>query len=152
MLKRIFATDAEVAPAILRLVLGVVFFPHGAQKVLGWFGGHGFSGTMHGMESQGIPALFAFLAILAEFGGSIALITGFLTRIAAAGITTVMLVAIAMVHAKNGFFMNWMGNQKGEGFEYHLLAIAIGVALMIKGGGIASIDRAICHTTSETKK
>lgn len=129
---------------IARLFLGVVMFPHGAQKVLGWFGGHGFSATM-GMftEKMHIPAPFAFLAIMAEFAGSIGLIIGFLSRVAAFGIGTVMVVAIVTVHAANGFFMNWAGNQKGEGFEYHLLAIGLAIVVMICGGGKASVDYAI---------
>src|SRR3974390_1033049 len=130
MFRKLFATDDNTATAILRLVLGVVIFAHGAQKVLGWFGGFGFSGTMGFFtNTMHIPAPFAFLAIAAEFFGGLGLIIGFLTRIAAFGIAVNMLVAIAMVHAQNGFFMNWAGNQKGEGFEYHLLALAAGIML-----------------------
>jgi putative oxidoreductase len=128
----------------LRLVLGIVMFPHGAQKLLGWFGGYGFSGTMGFFTEQlHIPAVFAFLAILAEFAGSLGLIAGLLTRVAAAGILTNMLVAVAMVHGKVGFFMNWSGQQAGEGFEYHLLAIGIAIVLIIRGGGLASADRTL---------
>ena len=144
MIRNIFSTDDSVATAILRLVLGVVFFAHGAQKMLGWFGGSGFSGTMGFFTSHmNIPAPFAFLAIAAEFFGGLGLILGFLTRIAAFGIAVNMLVAIFMVHAPNGMFMNWTGQQKGEGFEYHLLALAITVFLMIRGAGAFSIDRAM---------
>jgi len=141
MIRKIFETDNDSAALALRLLLGIVFFPHGAQKVLGWFGGAGFSGTMESFTvKMGIPAIFALLAILAESAGAIGLITGFFTRIAAFGIFCNMIVAIAMVHFKNGFFMNWFLKQQGEGFEYHLLAIAIAVALMIKGGGRWSVD------------
>jgi len=122
-------------------MLGLVFFAHGAQKMLGWYGGPGFHGTMGHFESSGIPPFLAFLAIAAEFFGGIGLILGFLTRIAAFGIFCNMLVAIFMVHAHSGFFMNWTGQQAGEGFEYHLLAIAICLALMIGGAGAPSIDR-----------
>lgn len=140
----LFKTDRCVSTLLLRLVLGAVFLPHGAQKVLGWFGGYGFSNTMAAFTGQmHIPALFAFLAIMAEFAGAIALILGFFTRIAALGIAANMAVAIYMVHYANGFFMNWFGNQKGEGFEYHLLAIGIALALMIRGGGKWSIDSVI---------
>jgi len=137
-------TDASLSTLLLRLTLGCVFFPHGAQKMLGAFGGSGFSGTM-GLFTQNmhIPVGFAFLAIMAEFFGSLGLIFGFFTRVAAFGIACNMVVAIVMVHAANGFFMNWMGNQKGEGIEYHLLAIGIAVALMIRGGGLWSMDRRI---------
>src|SRR6267378_3705226 len=131
MIRRLFATDDNTATAILRLVLGVVMFAHGAQKMLGWFGGYGFSGTMGFFTgTMHIPAPLAFLAIAAEFFGGLGLIIGFLTRIAAFGITVNMLVAIVAVHAPNGFFMNWAGNQKGEGIEYHLLVLAVTVFLM----------------------
>ncbi|MGI8965874.1 MAG: DoxX family protein, partial [Limisphaerales bacterium] len=134
MLKILFKTKDEIAPLILRFFLAVGFFPHGAQKVLGWFGGGGFSSTMSHFAQQHIPAPLAFLAILAEFGGPIALVFGLLTRVAAFGIGAVMVVAISLVHFKNGFFMNWSGKQSGEGFEYHLLALAICLVLMIQGG------------------
>jgi putative oxidoreductase len=143
MLRKVFATDDDVATAILRLVLGIVFFAHGAQKMLGWFGGFGFTGTMGFFTAMHIPPAFAFLAIAAEFFGSLGLILGFLTRIAALGIATNMIVAIWMVHRQFGFFMNWTGAQKGEGFEFHLLALAIAAFLVIRGAGAFSVDRAI---------
>ena len=149
MFRKLIATDDNPATVILRLVLGVVFFAHGAQKLLGWFGGPGFSGTM-GMFTGylHIPAPFAFLAIAAEFFGGLGLILGFLTRIAAFGITVNMLVAVAMVHHSYGFFMNWTGAQKGEGFEYHLLVLAITGYLMIRGAGALSVDRALAPASS----
>jgi putative oxidoreductase len=144
MLRRLLATDDSTATAIVRLVLGVVIFAHGAQKMLGWFGGPGFSGTM-GMFTGylHVPAPFAFLAIAAEFFGGLGLILGFLTRIAAFGIAVNMVVAVALVHSSFGFFMNWTGTQKGEGFEYHLLVLAITTFLMIRGAGAFSVDRMI---------
>jgi putative oxidoreductase len=144
MVRKLFATDDNTGTAILRLVLGVVFFAHGAQKLLGWFGGYGFSGTMGFFTgTMHIPAPFAFLAIAAEFFGGLGLIVGFLTRIAAFGIAANMVVAIAAVHSPFGFFMNWSGTQKGEGFEYHLLVLAMTAFLMIRGAGALSIDGAI---------
>ena len=144
MVRKLFSTDDNTSTAILRLALGVVFFAHGAQKMLGWFGGFGFSGTMGFFTgTMHIPAPLAFLAIAAEFFGGLGLILGFLTRIAAFGIAANMVVAIGKVHSAFGFFMNWSGTQKGEGFEYHLLALAITVFLMIRGAGAFSIDRAI---------
>jgi putative oxidoreductase len=141
MIRKLIATDNDVATAIVRLVLGVIFFAHGAQKMLGWFGGYGFTGTMGFFTGvMHIPALFAFLAIAAEFFGGLGLIFGFLTRIAALGISFNMIVAVAMVHHHFGFFMNWTGAQKGEGYEYHLLVFAITTFLMIRGAGAASID------------
>src|SRR6266851_5460892 len=130
MIRRLFATDDSTATAILRLVLGLVFFAHGAQKMLGWFGGYGFSGTMGFFTGAlHIPAPLAFLAIAAEFLGGLGLILGFLARIAAFGILCNMVTAIAMVHRQFGLFMNWAGNQKREGIEYHLLAIAVALAV-----------------------
>ncbi len=141
MFKKIVETQNDTALFVLRLLLGIVFFPHGMQKVFGWFGGPGFSGAMEGFTMKmGIPTVFAFLAIMAESAGSLGLITGFLTRIAAFGITCNMVVAVAMIHYKYGFFMNWFGKQSGEGFEYHILVVAITIALMIKGGGRWSAD------------
>src|SRR5438093_5630099 len=142
MFRKLMATDDNPATAILRLALGVVFFAHGAQKMLGWFGGFGFSGTMSFFTgAMHIPAPFAFLAIAAEFFGGLGLILGFLTRIAAFGIAVNMVVAIATVHHSYGFFMNWTGTQKGEGFEYHLLVLAITAYLIIRGAGALSVDR-----------
>ena len=140
-LQTLFKTNNSVSSLIARLALGLVMFPHGAQKVLGWFGGYGFNGTMGFFTGQlHIPALFAFLAIAAEFAGSIALITGFLSRLAAFGIGVNMVVAILLVHGANGFFMNWYGNQKGEGFEYHLLTLGLAVGVLLAGAGKWSID------------
>jgi len=144
MVRKLFATDDDAATAILRLVLGVVFFAHGAQKMLGWFGGFGFSGTMGFFTGMmHIPAPLAFLAIAAEFFGGLGLILGFLTRIAAFGIAMNMAVAIATVHSAFGLFMNWNGTQKGEGFEFHLLVLAMTIFLMVRGAGALSVDRAI---------
>jgi putative oxidoreductase len=143
-LNPLFKTDNDVSTLLVRLVLGIVFFPHGAQMVLGWFGGYGFSGTMGFFTGMlHIPAPFAFLAIAAQFAGAIALILGLFTRVAALGIAANMLVAIAMVHAQYGWFMNWFGNQKGEGFEYHLLAIGMALVLVVRGGGKWAADTAI---------
>jgi putative oxidoreductase len=147
----LFKTDNDVSTFLLRVLLGVVFFPHGAQKVLGWFGGYGFSGTMGFFTGMlHVPALFAFLAVAAEFAGAIALILGLLTRVAALGIAANMLVAVAMVHWQYGLFMNWAGNQKGEGFEFHLLAIGVAVVLIIRGGGKWAADTAIENSLRAT--
>jgi putative oxidoreductase len=144
MLRKLLVTDDSKSTAILRLVLGIVFFANGAQKLLGWFGGPGLSGSMGLFTGYlHIPAPFAFLAIAAEFFGGLGLILGFLTRFAAFGIAMNMVVAIAMVHGPFGFFMNWTGTQKGEGFEYHLLALAITAFLMTRGAGAFSVDRTI---------
>jgi len=142
--RKLLATPNDWTLTLLRLALGIVFFAHGAQKVLGWFGGYGFSATMGFFTNMmNIPAPFAFLAICAEFLGGIGLIAGALGRIAAFGIACNMMVAILMVHSHFGLFMNWTGQQKGEGFEYHLLVLAITVALMARGSGAFSVDRAL---------
>lgn len=141
MVKKLVRTNDDTAMLVLRLFLGLVFFPHGMQKVFGWFGGSGFSATMDIFTSKaGFPAALAFLAIMAESLGVVALIAGFFTRMAALGIGENMIVCALGNHVKNGFFMNWMGTQKGEGFEYHLLAVAISAALIISGGGKWSLD------------
>lgn len=143
-MRNLLATSNDFSLTIVRLVLGVVFFAHGAQKMLGWFGGYGFTGTMGFFTQQmHIPAGFAFLAICAEFFGGLGLLVGLLSRIAAFGIACNMLVAIATVHVHNGLFMNWTGQQKGEGYEYHLLALALLLIVMVKGAGALSIDRAL---------
>lgn len=142
LLDRIVATDEKLAPAIARLALGVMIFPHGAQKMLGWFGGHGFSGTVQHFSTM-MPTPIAVLAILIEFFGAIALILGVLSRLAALGIAGIMIGAIAMVHAKFGFFMNWTGQKAGEGYEFHVLAIGLALVVFFAGGGVGSVDRAI---------
>ena len=140
-LQLLFKTDSGVAPLVARLTLGLIMLPHGAQKALGWFGGYGFNGTMGFLTGTlHIPVAMAFLAIAAEFAGSLGLIAGVLSRVAAFGIASVMAVAIFTVHASNGLFMNWSGAQKGEGFEYHLLAIGLALIVMIYGVGKASLD------------
>jgi len=144
MFRKLVSTSNDYAMTVARLVLGVVFFAHGAQKMLGWFGGYGFTGTMNFFtHMMHIPATFAFLAICAEFFGGLGLLVGFLSRIAAFGISVNMLVAIFTVHIHNGFFANWTGQQKGEGFEYHLLALALLFLVMVKGAGALSVDRAL---------
>ena len=148
MWKKLFQTNNDTVALVLRLALGIVFFPHGMQKLFGWFGGFGFEGTMGFFTAKlGIPAVFAFLAIMAEGLGSLGLIAGLGTRVAAFGITVNMVVAVLMLHLQHGFFMNWFGNQKGEGFEFHLLVIAMAVALIIKGGGALSIDKVLADKT-----
>ena len=144
MFRKLLATSNDWTLTLLRLVMGVIFFAHGAQKAFGWFGGYGFSGTMGFFtKMMHIPAPFAFLAICAEFLGGLGLVLGALGRIAAFGIACNMMVAIMLVHHNFGLFMNWTGQQKGEGFEYHLLAIAIAVVLMARGSGAFSVDRAL---------
>ncbi len=151
MFRTIFKTNSELVLAIIRLPVGVLFFAHGAQKMLGLWDGPGYSVMMHAFESQGIPAVFAFLAIAAEFFGGLGMILGFLTRIAAFGISVNMLVAIATVHLPNGLFMNWNGRQKGEGYEYHLLVLAITISTMLAGAGAFSLDGMIYRREADKR-
>jgi putative oxidoreductase len=141
-LERILKTDDSLGPTILRVSLGTVMFAHGAQKALGWFGGYGYGATMDYLTGPGgLPWLIAFLVIAIELVGSLALIAGAGGRAAALGVGAVMLGAILTVHAKVGFFMNWGGAQPGEGYEYHLLAIALAAGVVIAGSGAYSVDR-----------
>jgi putative oxidoreductase len=145
-MKALFRTDDEWAGLILRLTLGIVIFPHGAQKLLGWFGGFGFSGTMGFFtETLHLPWLVALLVIIGESFGSVALMLGLLTRFTAASYIVIMLGAITMTHLPYGFFMNWFGKQQGEGFEYHLLVIGSSLALLATGAGKWSVDRLIAE-------
>jgi putative oxidoreductase len=142
MFRNIIRTNDDKVLTVLRLALAIVVFPHGAQKVLGWFGGFGFAGTYGFLTQQmHIPAPLAILVFAAEFLGSIGLLLGFLGRIAAFGIAVNFTVALFLVHLPNGFFMNWSGQQKGEGIEFFILAIGIALAIMIGGSGAWSIDR-----------
>lgn len=141
MFRKLIYTDDNWASLIARLVLGLIMLPHGLQKLLGLFGGAGFSGTMGFFTGQGMPAIVAFLVIMGESFGALGLITGFIGRFCAFSITLIMLGAMFMVHLKAGFFMNWTGQQQGEGFEYHLLALGLGLIVLLKGSGAFSIDR-----------
>lgn len=140
---RLVATRADGAPLVARLALGLVMFPHGAQHALGWFGGHGFSGTFAWMTGTlGFPAPLAALAIVVELLAPLALIAGIGGRVAAAGLFGLM-VGAASTHVANGFFMNWFGTMKAgaEGFEYHLVVMALAAVVIIAGSGALSLDR-----------
>ena len=147
MLKLLVKTENDYTLTLMRLVLGVLFFAHGSQLMLGWFGGYGLSGAMQFFTQKlGIPAPFAFLGIATQFFGGILLLLGLASRFGALAIIGNMVVAIVKVHWQYGLFMNWFGNQKGEGFEYHLLAIAIGLAILVRGSGALSLDRLLTRT------
>ena len=140
-MKYLFQTNDNFSYWVPRVMLGCVMFPHGAQKLLGWFGGFGFTNTMtYFTQTAGLPWVVAFLIIMGESFGSLGLILGFFTRLSAFGLICIMLGAIITVHIPNGFFMNWFGKQAGEGFEYHLLVIGISIPLLINGGGKYSVD------------
>ncbi len=140
-MKALFQTDDRWTGLILRLTLGLVMLPHGLQKLFGWFGGFGFEGTMGFFtQKMGMPWLIALLVIIGESFGSLALLAGLFTRFSAASLAVIMLGAVALVHLPQGFFMNWFGQQQGEGYEYHLLVIGIAAALVVSGGGKWSVD------------
>lgn len=141
MFKKSLSTNNNPAIAVVRVLAGIVLFPHGAQKLLGLFGGYGFTGTMGFLTgTMHLPYILALLVILIEFFGSLLLIAGFAVRYVAVAVIVIFLGMIFTVHLSNGFFMNWGGNQAGEGFEYHILFIAIALALLINGGGKWSVD------------
>ena len=141
MIDKLLKTDSDNwAALIARVFLGVVILPHGLQKLLGMFGGYGFSATVEYFSSTGIPSLIGVLIVLGESFGALFLILGLISRISAGGIAIIMLGAIVMVHGQYGFFMNWFGSQPGEGFEYHLLALGLSLVVIVAGGGKWSLD------------
>jgi putative oxidoreductase len=150
MWNALIRTTNDPAATLLRVALGLVILPHGLQKALGWFGGPGLAGTIGFFDQAlSVPAALTVLVVLAEVGGGLGLLAGFLSRAAAAGVVAVMAGAVFLVHAQYGFFMNWTGTGAGEGFEYHILAGAIALAVVIKGGGALSVDRAITRRFAE---
>jgi putative oxidoreductase len=142
MLPNLLHTNPDWIETFIRITLGLVFFAHGAQKLLGWFGGAGVKDTMRTMhQSLGLPVSLTFLAIATEFFGGAGLIVGLLGRLAALGIGVTMVVAILMVNGRYGLFLNWFGDRKGHGFEYHLLVIALAAVIIARGSGALSLDR-----------
>ena len=144
MMQLIFRTNNDLTGVIIRLTIGLILFPHGAQKMLGLFGGPGFSGEMDFLTGTAhLSWLIAFLVIVIEFVGSLSFIVGFASRVWAVLTIILMLGIIVSSHLDNGFFMNWFGNQKGEGFEYHLLVIGLRLASLFAGSGKFSVDTAL---------
>ncbi len=144
LLRALTETERRFGPAVARLGLAAVIFPHAMQKLFGWFGGQGLVPTYHGFTTQlGIPGPLAFLGIALEILAPVALVLGLFTRLFALGVAAVMTGALLVVHLQHGFFMNWTGASAGEGFEYHVLAIALALSCVIAGGGRAALDRAL---------
>ena len=144
MIKRMLNTDSNWGALIARLTLGIVLFPHGAQKMLGWFGGYGFESTVDVfMNQMHLPWFVAFAVIIIEFYGSVFLILGLGSRIWSLAIIGLFTGIIYTTHLDHGFFMNWFGNQAGEGYEYALLIIGIALAVLINGGGKYAVDTRI---------
>jgi putative oxidoreductase len=144
MKQKLFNTEDKWSMTIVRVLLGLVVFPHGAQKLLGWFGGYGFEGTMHYFtETVGLPWLLGFIVILLEFFGSLALIAGIGTRLVALAFIALASGIALSVHVTHGFFVNWSGKQSGEGFEFFILWIALAIVLLLNGAGKYSVDKII---------
>lgn len=142
MTQKIFSTNDDLTGFVTRLTIGLIMFPHGAQKIFGWFGGPGYTDEMMFFtETLHIPWLIAFTVIIIEFFGAISLIIGFASRLWAGAMIILFIGIIFIGHVDNGFFMNWYGDQKGEGYEYHLLIIGLSLATLISGSGKYSIDR-----------
>lgn len=145
-MKNLFKTNDDWTGLFLRLTIGIVLFPHGAQKLLGWFGGYGFTGTMQFFtDTKGLPWIIGFLVIILEFFGSLLLIAGLGSRILSAAFILLSIGIILTSHIQNGFFINWYGNQKGEGYEYFLLLIGLSVALLINGSGKLAADKLLAN-------
>ena len=144
-MRRILETNPESTSALVaRLFLAVVVFPHGAQKMLGWFGGNGFPGSINFLtQGAGLPWIIGFLELIIEFFAPLFLVPGFLTRVAAFAIGVEFTGVVLKAHINNGFFMNWAGTQKGEGIEYFIILLGVALALIIAGGGKASVDAAL---------
>lgn len=140
-LAAVVATDGSAAQTVARVALGAVMLPHGLQKAFGMFGGYGFEGTMGFLTGMGLPWLVALLVIGIELVGATALLAGAFGRVAALGVSSVMIGAVATTHLQHGFFMNWGGTAAGEGFEFHLLALGLAVVVMLRGSGAWSVDR-----------
>ena len=146
-MKKLLITNTENWSALVaRLVLGATVFAHGAQKLFGWFGGYGFEGTMGFLTGQvGLPNFIALMVILIESVAAVMIIAGVFTRVAALGIFGLFTIIMLKFHSAHGFFMNWAGNQKGEGIEYFIILLGVTLTLIIAGGGKAIVDAVLVN-------
>ena len=150
MINKILNTESNWGALVVRLTLGIVLFPHGAQKMLGWFGGYGFTATMDAFTNQmQLPWIVAFSVIMIEFFGSISLILGFASRLWSMAIAGLFTGIIFTNHLEHGFFMNWFGNQAGEGYEYALLIIGLAISVLISGSGKNALDTQLIKTLNK---
>jgi putative oxidoreductase len=153
MIENLTGTQADWVVGLARFVLGIIFFGHGAQKMLGWYGGAGLASSMRTFtEHLRLPSALAFLVIAGELFSGIGLIVGLFSRIAALFIAVTMVGAIATVHFRFGLFMDWFGNQEGHGIEYHLLAIALALVVFVKGAGSFSVDHLVYEHISGVER
>jgi putative oxidoreductase len=150
MKKLLFTNSNNWSALIARLALGATVFVHGAQKLFGWFGGYGFKGTMGFLTSQvGLPYALALLVILIESIAALMVVAGVLTRVAAFGIFGLFTIIMFKFHSANGFFMDWAGNQRGEGIEYFIILLGVALTVIIAGGGKASVDAALANSVQK---
>jgi putative oxidoreductase len=141
MLKKLIVTNNDGTLLLLRVLLGLVMLAHGLQKAFGWFGGFGWSNSMNYFTATvGLPVILAALVILIESIGAVLLIIGFGARVNAFLMIIVIIGAFFADHIRNGFYMNWFGNHKGEGFEFDILFWAIAILIVVKGAGRWSVD------------
>lgn len=154
LFSKLFNTDEKSYSLLfLRVVAAAMILPHGAQKLLGWFGGNGFEATISGFANYlGIPPFFGVLAVLAESAGGLLLLFGLFSRISAFGLAVTMIVAVFTVHIHNGLFMNWTGKAAGEGFEYHILYFSIVFVILVKGAGAFALDSLLAKKTAGLKE
>ena len=139
MIEALLQTNADYLYTFLRLIAGITIFPYGMQKLLGWFGGPGIQGTLHQLAAMNIPKPVAWLIIIGQSFGSVALIVGFLGRLAAGGLIIIFMGAL-VVHLRDGWFLNWFGRKSGEGIEYHVLLLSLLIAVSVGGSGAVSVD------------
>lgn len=151
-MKKLLSTNSNNWSALVaRIALGATVFVHGAQKLFGWFGGYGFEGTIGFLTGQaGLPYAVAVMVILIESIAALMVVAGLLTRVAAFGIFGLFTIIMLKFHYANGFFMNWAGNQKGEGIEYFIILLGVALSLIIAGGGKASLDAALANTKTNS--
>jgi putative oxidoreductase len=150
MIEKLLQTDTDYVCTFLRIVAGIIIFPYGMQKLLGWFDGVGIKGTLEQMTVRKIPKFIAWLIIIGQSLGSIALIFGFLGRIAAGGLFIIFTGAL-IVHLPDGWSMNWFGTKDGEGIEYHVLLLSLLLIIIVNGSGAMSIDSWLLGILSENR-
>ena len=151
MIQKLLQTDADYVCTFLRTIAGIIIFPYGMQKLLGWFDGVGIKGTLEQMTVRKITQFIGWLIIIGQSLGSIALIFGFLGRIAAGGLFIIFVGAL-IVHLPDGWSMNWFGTKKGEGIEYHVLLLSLLLIVIVRGSGAMSIDCWLSAILSENAR
>ena len=139
MIEKLLHTDPDHAWTFLRIIAGLIVFPYGMQKLCGWFGGPGIGGTLKDLDSRRIPRSIAWLIIIGQSFGSVAMLSGFLARVAAGGLFIIFVGAL-IVHSRDGWMMNWYGKKNGEGIEYFVMLVSFLVLIILKGAGAASVD------------